>query len=125
MTSYPVLSPWTRDCRRVAAMPDVCPGSVPPMVPPPARLLEGAYDARRSAGKHVSFAWWFVEISRNRIQTAEAFSDTASFKWGYPNCFGVALSSAPELFVASAVPFNPNDLPRTTTRNFRVARHLD
>jgi len=70
MTSHPVLSPWTDDCHRAAAMPDVCSHTVLPVVPSPARLLLGVYDARRSAGKHVSFHSRLVEILRNRIQTA-------------------------------------------------------
>jgi hypothetical protein len=70
MTSHPVLSPWTDDCHQAATMPDVCSHTVPPVVPSPARLLLGAYDARRSAGKHVSFPSRLVKILQNRIQNA-------------------------------------------------------
>jgi hypothetical protein len=51
------------------------------------------------------------------------FPDTASFKWGYPNYFGVLRSRAFELSVASAVPINPYDFTATTQFNLWIAHY--
>ena len=55
MTSHPVRIPWTLDGCRAAAVPEVCPDLLPPVILLPTGLLVSDCHAQTRPGKHAFF----------------------------------------------------------------------